>query len=123
MRPTQQLQAHSPFNHPLRVVTLMLDIIRRLTPIERTIRIHDKEHAQQLRDASNSALFNLAEGQGSTAGTRRQRFESAHASAKETRLNLHAAVARGYIEFDAQLDDDLEHVAAMGRRLMHPRQR
>jgi len=122
MRPTQQLQALSPFNHPLRVVTLMLDIIRRLTPIERTIRIH-KEHAQQLRDASNSALFNLAEGQGSTAGTRRQRFESAHASAKETRLNLHAAVARGYIEFDAQLDDDLDHVAAMSWRLMHPRQR
>ena len=108
-------------NHLL-AISLMLSCIRRIAVLERGIRNHDRELAAQLKQAANSTVLNLSEGQGSTRGARRARFENAHASAKETRNALACAAAWGYIELDAKLDDDLDHVAAMSWRLMHPRQ-
>ena len=66
--------------------------------------------------------MNLAEGYGSTKGSRTARFESAFGSLRETRTGLAVAVALGYLpSLDPELQDLLDQTSAMTWRLLHPR--
>jgi four helix bundle protein len=57
-------------------------------------------------------LLNVAEGAGSRAGTRRQRYHDALGSARESAACLDAADALGYCALDAALRDQLGRIAA-----------
>ena len=57
-------------------------------------------------------LLNVAEGSGSRAGTRRQRYHDALGSTRESAACLDAADALGYCALDAGLRDTLERIAA-----------
>jgi four helix bundle protein len=75
----------------------------------------DRDLAGQLRRAASSILLNLAEGEGSSRGTRRTRFEAALGSARETLAALHVAKAWDYvatIEDDAVIDQ-VDHLVAV----------
>ena len=74
----------------------LLHIIEQLRPIVKTIRSHDRELAEQLRDAASSAALNLGEGAGSSGGTRRARYETSLGSTQETRVALQVAAAWGF---------------------------
>ena len=66
-------------------------------PITR-IEGRDTDLAKQLRRAAASVALNIAEGSGSQAGTRRQRYLSALGSANEVLACLDVAVALGYCD-------------------------
>ena len=99
----------------------MLDIygkaigaVRALRPVIAAIEEHDRDLGRQLRRASQSIPLNIAEGSGSRAGTRRERYCTALGSAKETSSCLDVALAMGYVEsLDASLLDALDHVIAV----------
>jgi four helix bundle protein len=99
-------------NTHLIVLRDLLRVIEQLRPIVKTIRSHDRELADQLRDAVSSAALNLSEGAGSSGGTRRARYETSLGSTQETRTCLRVAAAWGYIEARPDLDDRLDHCAA-----------
>jgi four helix bundle protein len=91
-----------------------LQVLRGLPPVVGAIEEHDRDLARQLRRAAASALLNISEGSGSRAGTRRERYQNALGSARETGACLDAALALGYVEaLDAQLLDRLDHVRAV----------
>ena len=102
--------------------SLFLDLLPKLAALFAQIAQHDCDLARQLRRSAASVALNLAEGNASTKGTRKARFESAYASLKETIAGLRVAAALGYIPpLDAALLDSLDYVAASTWRLMHPR--
>ncbi len=76
---------------------LLLEAIELLRPVVMRIRRYDKELADQIRDALNSAALNLAEGNGCEGGHRLQRFGTASGSNREARTGLRLAVAWGYV--------------------------
>ena len=67
-----------------------------LTRIERK----DRDLARQMRRGLASIVLNTAEGMGSSAGTRRERYRNAlgSGSARETGAGLDVAEARGYVQ-------------------------
>ena len=69
-----------------------------LGPVAARIAALDRDLASQLRRSAASILLNLAEGAGSSRGTRRARYESALASARETLAALHVAHAWAYLQ-------------------------
>src|SRR5688572_22267959 len=92
-----------------------LSALTRLGPLARRVEQCDRELASQLRRAASSMLLNLAEGMGSSRGTRRVRFESALGSARETLAALHVAEAWGYLERDGDhaTIDEIDHLVAI----------
>jgi four helix bundle protein len=66
-----------------------------------------------LRRACKSVKDNVAEGSGVSGGNRTVHYRRALGSARETRSNLETAVDCGYIGFDAELDDQLDHIIAV----------
>jgi four helix bundle protein len=64
----------------------------------RAIERHDRDLASQLRRAASSVVLNLAEGSGSVAGVRTQRYRTALGSAREAMSCLLVAEQFGYIE-------------------------
>jgi len=96
----------------LRIYDVMLGVLQQLRPIVAAIAAHDADLARQLRRASTSVLLNLAEGSGSRAGTRRQRYHDALGSTQETAACLDAANALGYCAIDVALRDALGRIAA-----------
>jgi four helix bundle protein len=89
-------------------------LLVRLGPVLARIGCQDKDLASQLRRASASILLNLAEGAGSSRGTRRQRYESALGSARETLAALHVAQAWAYLQTpDEVLLDEADHLVAI----------
>ena len=107
---------------PFAVLELALDVLGRLRPVLEFIRARDRDLADQLRRASSIAL-NLAESNGSDSGNRRARLRTALGSTQETRAALRVAQAWQYLS-RSQVDPpeaDLDRVAAMTFRLLHPR--
>jgi four helix bundle protein len=96
----------------LRIYDVMLGVLQQLRPIVAAVSEHDADLARQLRRASTSVLLNLAEGSGSRAGTRRQRYHDARGSAEETIACLDAANALDYCAVDFALRDALGRIAA-----------
>jgi four helix bundle protein len=85
-----------------------------LGPVATRLGSHDKDLANQLRRASASILLNLAEGAGSSRGTRRVRYESALGSARETLAALHVAQAWAYLQAaDDRVLDEVDHLVAI----------
>ncbi len=97
----------------LRIYNAMVDVLRGLRSVVVAIDGHDKDLARQLRRASSSVVLNLAEGSGSSGGTRRERYRNALGSARETGACLDVAMACGYVEaLDEGLLDGLDKVRA-----------
>ncbi|MFW5877174.1 MAG: four helix bundle protein [Myxococcota bacterium] len=73
--------------------------------------------------ASQSMALNLAEAHGSRAGNRRARLETALGSTQESRVALRIAAAWGYVDRSRarSIDAELDRVAAMTWRWLHPR--
>ena len=107
------LQAHS----------VALEAIRALRPILPAVARHDRGLANQMREAANSIVLNIGEGQPSDPGTARARFHNAAGSTRETRSALELACAWGYVEPSsvALADALLDRVPAMVHRLAYPR--
>src|SRR6185436_8032760 len=107
----------------LLVVAIMHSVIRKLAPVVLEIRKDDRDLADQIRSSASSVAANLAEGDGSTAGTKRARYATALGSARETRCHLGTAVAWGYLGASVidEIDVELDRVCAMTYRLVHPR--
>lgn len=98
----------------------MLGVMAAIGAVVTSIQRRDRSLADQLRRAASSVALNLAEADGSDAGNRRARLRTALGSLKETRTAIEIAVVWGYTRRDTNLDDALDHVAAMTWRRLHP---
>ena len=106
------LQVHSKF----------VSLLPRLVPLFERIAACDAALGDQVRRAAASVVLNYAEGYASMKGNRGRHFRYAFASLKETRMALQMAMIHGYIgQLDEELVDGIDHVAAMGWRLMGAR--
>ena len=83
---------------PLPIYERARQMLIRLGPLAARIATQDRDLAAQLRRAAASVLPNLAEGAGSSRGTRRARYESTLGSARETLAALHVAQAWAYLQ-------------------------
>src|SRR5262249_25518207 len=70
--------------HMLRIYWVMLDAIEIMQPLIDQIRSHNRGLATQTDEASSSVPLNIAEGSGNRGGTRRERYNTALGSARET---------------------------------------
>jgi four helix bundle protein len=97
----------------LRIYTTIIDVLHDLRPVISRIESHDRDLARQLRRCASSIALNVSEGSGSRAGTRRERYQNALGSARETGACLDVAVALGYVdEIDQETLAKLDHVRA-----------
>src|SRR5690349_1621490 len=98
----------------LRIYAIAIEVLRRLKSIVAEIEKHDRDLARQIKRSSTSVVGNIAEGSGSRAGTRRERYLNALSSARETGAWLDSAVALGYVEaIDPELLDMIDHIRAV----------
>ena len=81
----------------LRIYWVMLDAIEMMQPLIDQIRAHNRGLATQTDEASSSVPLNIAEGSGNRGGTRRERYNTALGSARETVACLHTAERKRYI--------------------------
>jgi four helix bundle protein len=81
----------------LRIYETAIGLARALGPTIGQIEAHDRDLARQLRRALGSVALNIAEGSGSRAGTRRERYQNALGSALETTACLDVASSLGYV--------------------------
>jgi four helix bundle protein len=81
----------------LRILDVALESLKLLRPVLLRIRREDPGLHRQLKDALNSVVLNLAEGEYSDPGTRKARFHTACGSANEARGGVLAAQAWGYV--------------------------
>jgi four helix bundle protein len=102
----------------LRIYPFILETLRKIAPLVRSIAKHDPDLAKQLRRSASSIALNAAEAVGSQGGNQRARFRTALGSTYETRANLDVAEVWSYVEVDAQLRDDLDRIAATLFRLI-----
>jgi four helix bundle protein len=97
----------------LRIYTTIIEVLRGLRPVVVEIENHDRDLARQLRRCASSIALNVSEASGSRAGTRRERYQNALGSARETGACLDVAVALGYVEeIDGEMLAKLDHVRA-----------
>ncbi|MEZ4232693.1 MAG: four helix bundle protein [Polyangiaceae bacterium] len=106
----------------LRIHSTALELIELLRPLMPRIRRHDLSLAKQLSRSASSIALNIAEGELSSGGNRRQRYQTAAGSASETRSALQVAQAWGYVNARdcAQALARLEHVLAVLYKLTLP---
>jgi four helix bundle protein len=81
----------------LRIHDDMLEAIAEMRPMIAAIERHDRDLGRQLRRAASSVVLNIAEGSGSSGGTRTERYRNALGSARETIACLRTAEAFGYV--------------------------
>ena len=95
----------------LRIQSVCYEMVREVAGYVERIAEVDRDHARQLRRSALSVPLNVAEGSGSRGGTRRARYLTALGSAEETRANLEAAAAIGYVDaVDEGLRGRLGHI-------------
>jgi len=94
----------------LRIYDTVIELVGMLGPAMAQIETHDRDLARQLRRASGSIALNVAEGSGSRGGTRRERYQNALGSARETGACLDVAVALGYVERVGGARERLDHI-------------
>ncbi len=75
-----------------------VQLIRELRGVYEVMRRHDKELAEQMRDAANSITLNLGEGAGCRGGRRQQHYEIAHGSAREVLACMDCGEAWGWLD-------------------------
>ena len=97
----------------LRICDTIVDVLGKMQPVIEAIAVRDRDLARQLRRAGASVLLNVAEGSGSSGGTRVERYRNALGSARETGACLDLALAWGYVDgLDAAMLDQLDKVRA-----------
>ena len=86
-------------------------MVRDVRPYADRIAQFDRDLARQLKKSSTSVPLNVAEGAGSRGGNRRQRYDQALGSARETFATLETSEASGYIShIDAAMRNRLNHI-------------
>ena len=81
----------------LRIYGVVLEVIRRLRVVVDEIGARDPRLGRQMRDAMASVALNVAEGAGNIGGHKRERYQTALGSARETVACIDTAVALGYV--------------------------
>ena len=95
----------------LSIYPVYLQLIRDLKPVVAQIRLHDRNLANQIDDASNSGVLNLAEGSGARAGRRRNAYNISLSETRETLAGLELAEAHGFIRaIDAAMRAKFNHI-------------
>jgi four helix bundle protein len=104
----------------LRIYGVVLEMIGGVAGIAEQIERRDGDLARQLRRAAASVALNTAEGMGSTAGHKRQRYQTALGSAREVMACIDVAKAMRYVEqVDTVTLDQADHVIATLARLVY----
>jgi four helix bundle protein len=85
----------------LRIYEVALKVIEELRPALAAIEMRDRDLARQMRRAASSIVLNVAEGSGSSGGTRRERYRNALGSAREVVACIEVARAWRYANVDA----------------------
>jgi four helix bundle protein len=80
----------------LRVYDVSLEVIAELRPVLLRIERCDRDLARQLRRASTSVPLNIAEGAYAHGGHRRERYQTACSSMRESLACCDAAESAGY---------------------------
>jgi len=81
----------------LRIYQVSLEVIGELCPIVARIERHDRDLARQLKRASASVPLNVAEGSHAHGGHRRERYQTACSSMRESVACCDVALAAGYL--------------------------
>ncbi|HEX5099614.1 MAG TPA: four helix bundle protein [Polyangiaceae bacterium] len=81
----------------LKIYPVVLELVRRLAPVIRGLRLRSPSLADQMERALVSVPLNTAEGAYSRGKNRQARFQSAAASARETLACLETAEAMGFV--------------------------
>lgn len=101
----------------LRIYPVILEMLRELRPVLAAIERRDGDLARQLRRAAPSVALNTAEGMGSRAGHRTERYGTALGSARETLACLDVAEALYGIVAAPSLRQRLDHIVGTLVRL------
>jgi len=105
-------------NAMLQIQYVAVDMVRLLRAPIGQIETADRDLGRQLRRAAASVVLNLAEGSGSSGGTRRERYRSALGSLREVEAALSVAVAFAYLgEVPAEVASCAARVGAGLRKL------
>ena len=106
----------------LRIYSVVLEMAGEAAELAQRIERRDRDLARQLRRAAASVALNTAEGMSSTAGHKRERYQTALGSAREVMACADVARAMRYIgDIDAKVIDRMDHVIAALARLVYPR--
>ena len=105
-------------NTPLRYAILehFTQMILLARPLAEAIHHKDRDLANQVRRALNSAGLNIAEAFGNSGGNARVRFQSARGSLYEAQAGFRLAIAWGYIT-QAESAPTLESLNDLGARV------
>jgi four helix bundle protein len=87
----------------LRIYEVALRVVAELRPVLVCIERKDRDLARQMRRAVSSVVLNIAEGSGSSGGTRRERYRSALGSAREVVACIEVARAWRYADVDPDM--------------------
>jgi four helix bundle protein len=85
----------------LRIYDVALKALEEMRPAVAAIESRDRDLARQMRRAASSVVLNIAEGSGSSGGTRRERYRNALGSAREVVACIDVARAWGYANMDS----------------------
>ena len=104
----------------LRIYGVCLEMVREVRPYAEQIEKFDRDLARQLRRSSTSIVLNLAEGDGSRGGRRRNSYDIALGEARETLACLEVAAAIGYVRcIEPRLRQRFDHIIGTLIRLVH----
>jgi four helix bundle protein len=85
----------------LRIYDVAIRMVEEMGPALAAIERRDRDLARQMRRAASSIVLNLAEGSGSSGGTRRERYRNALGSAREVAACIDVARAWRYADVRA----------------------
>jgi len=106
----------------LRIYQVALAMAADAATVAEHIEKRDADLARQMRRAVQSTVLNLGEGMGNVAGHRRQRYQTALGSARETLSCVEVAQAMRYVgKLEPKVLDRMNHVVATLARLVYPR--
>jgi four helix bundle protein len=91
----------------LRIYEMALQVLEEMRPAVKAIEARDRDLGRQLRRAASSVVLNIAEGSGSSGGTRRERYRNALGSAREVVACIEVARAWSYANIDARNFDPI----------------
>jgi four helix bundle protein len=106
----------------LRIYEIALTMAADAAAVAEEIEKRDADLARQMRRAVQSAVLNLAEGMANSSGHKRQRYQTALGSARETLACVEVAQAMRYIgTVEPNVLDRMNHVVATLTRLVYRR--
>ncbi len=106
----------------LDIYRVCLDVVRAVGPLAVELGRFDRDLARQLKRGIASVVLNVAEGSGCSGGKRRQRYQDALGSARESLAALDIAEACGYITpIDSALRTQFDHIIGVLVRNVYPR--